>query len=77
MDHYCAKKEKNKTLGAFGQQRSHSRSLTLGVFFSLFCLQATQLSLTGSQEQSDSFPPEEQNTACALSYAEGKRWGKK
>lgn len=32
MDHYCAKKEKNKTLGAFGQQRSHSRSLTLFFF---------------------------------------------
>lgn len=62
------KKEKNKTLGAFGQQRSHNQSLTL-----FFCLQATQLSLTGSQEQSDFCPPEERNTPCVLSYVEGKK----
>lgn len=65
------KEREIKTLGEYGQHRSHSRILTLGFLFS-FCLQAAQLSLTGSQEQSDSIPPEEQNTACVLSYAVGK-----
>lgn len=58
------KKEENKTLRAFGLHRSHSKSHTEA------CLQATQLSLTGSQEQSDFCPPEESNVLCALCNAD-------